>query len=227
MTVLTRIRLDSASRGVTRELADPVAVHRRTMSAFKTVEGSPARETLGVLWRVDTDSSRRSMLLVQSNEPGDWNVLPDGWVGSVDTKNIDGVLDSLRSGQTLRFRLRANATRKINTKTGDDGVRRNGQRVPLRSTEKALEWLARHGQAAGFDLVEDIGAPSVDMRSESPASGPRTGGPVTVEAVRFEGLMVVKDAVRLAYATRTGIGPAKAFGCGLLSLAGVHRPEHL
>ncbi|NUQ01432.1 MAG: type I-E CRISPR-associated protein Cas6/Cse3/CasE, partial [Armatimonadetes bacterium] len=37
--------------------------------------------------------------------------------------------------------------------------------------------------------------------------------------VDFEGLLIVTDPPRFCEALRRGIGPAKAFGCGLLSVA--------
>ena len=42
---------------------------------------------------------------------------------------------------------------------------------------------------------------------------------MTIEAVRFEGTLIVNDPTVLVSAVRSGIGPGKAFGCGLLSLA--------
>jgi len=223
MTSLARIYLDPASPTVVRDLGDPVALHRRIMSAFAQVDHGPAREALGVLWRLDTDAARRPLLLVQSCSPGSWDDLPSGWATSVEAKEIGRLLDGLRAGQRCRFLLRANATRKVNTKTGDDGRRRNGQRVPLRSPERALEWLVRKGQAAGFELVKGATASSVEVRPEPPVTGRRKGFVVTIEAVRFEGQFIVTHAVRLAQAVRTGVGPAKAYGCGLLSLIPLSR----
>jgi len=37
--------------------------------------------------------------------------------------------------------------------------------------------------------------------------------------VQFNGRLQITDAARFITAVQTGIGPAKAFGCGLLSLA--------
>jgi CRISPR system Cascade subunit CasE len=42
---------------------------------------------------------------------------------------------------------------------------------------------------------------------------------LTHHAVRFDGLLVVTDPERLRHALRAGIGSAKGFGFGLLSLA--------
>jgi CRISPR system Cascade subunit CasE len=42
---------------------------------------------------------------------------------------------------------------------------------------------------------------------------------VSLSRVCFEGVLEVRDAGLLAGALAAGIGPGKAFGCGLLSLA--------
>jgi len=223
MTTLTRLRLNPTSRSLLRELADPVALHRRIMATFDHVDGADARAQLGILWRLDTEGRHSPVLLVQSHQGSAWDRLPEGWAQQVDTKDIDPALDAISSGQALRFKLRANATRKIDTKTGQDGIRRNGQRVPLRSAEAAVSWLRRHGESSGFRLVDGTGGPVVDVRPEAPTSGRRKNGTVTVEPVRFEGLLLVENPGALVSAIRSGIGPGKAFGCGLLSLAALPR----
>jgi CRISPR-associated protein Cas6/Cse3/CasE subtype I-E len=42
---------------------------------------------------------------------------------------------------------------------------------------------------------------------------------LTLNIVQFDGYLQVIDPDKLLTALRQGIGPAKAFGCGLLSLA--------
>lgn len=224
MTVLTRIEMEPANAVVQRDLGDAGAMHRRTMGAFATGDRGRARHALGVLWRVDwSPGGRLPLLLVQSNEAGEWDGLPAGWARSVAAKRVDQALEAVCQGQTLRFRLRANVTRKIDTKTFDDGVRRRGRRVPVRAEGGALAWLIRHGQAAGFILAGGPGHLSVDLRHEPPALARRPGGVVTIEAIQYDGYLVVTDPASLAQAVRTGIGPGKAFGCGLLSLAPASR----
>lgn len=240
MTYLARIYLNMTRRTVIWDIRNHVAVHKRVMSVFPHVDSGKARESLAVLWRLDTNAEQRPFLLVQSNTPGLWDNLPAGWATSVEVKEIDRLLDGLRTGQRCRFLLRANATRKINSTTGEDGQHRNGQRVPLRSPESALEWLERKGQEAGFELVKKLSVEQrgdtaatqqgsqtkpeqgvnhfVDVRLEPSTTGKRGGAFVTIEPIRFEGQLIVTDPARLAQAVRTGIGPAKAYGCGLLSL---------
>jgi CRISPR system Cascade subunit CasE len=46
---------------------------------------------------------------------------------------------------------------------------------------------------------------------------------VTLAGVLFEGLLEVTDPDNLRLAIREGIGPGKAIGCGLLSVAPLRR----
>lgn len=218
MTTLTRIRLQRGSRDVLRTASNPVELHRRVMTGFAHVGGQAARASLGVLWRFELDAARRPTLTVQSEGEGDWSAIADV-AESIESKSIDAMLAALQPEQELRFLLRANASRKIQSASTPGGERRNGTRVPLRSPDSALDWLVRHGEAAGFVVVDGPGAPAVDIRSEAPSRGRRGASVVTVEATRFEGLLAVRDPVALAAAVRAGVGPAKAYGCGLLSLA--------
>ena len=120
-----------------------------------------------------------------------------------------------------RFRLRANVTRKIRTKS-EGGQSSNGARVPLRDDAQRLAWLVRKGAAAGFVLVTDVtdvGQPDVVIIDEGKSQGRRDGKRLVFEGVRFDGRLRVTDPHRFIEALRAGIGPAKAYGYGLLSIA--------
>ena len=159
---LSRLAINPRSRDVQQDLADIYQMHRTVMSAFPHVEGKDAaRAELAVLYRLETvERSREVVLLVQSQNPPDWSHLTRGYLaadsGEVEnpaTKDISRGMQALREGQVLRFRLRANPTRKIETKSTPDGQRRNGRRVDLRTEQLQLEWLARRAEQAGFALV--------------------------------------------------------------------------
>jgi CRISPR system Cascade subunit CasE len=218
MTRLARLQLSPGSRILVRDLGDVVRMHNRVMSAFPHSCAGNARAELGVLWRVDQPSGRPPTIFVQSAVEGDWNRLPQGWASRVETKGLDDFFAGFAGGMRLRFRLRANATRRIETKSDPGGPRRNGRRVPLRDPEAAVAWLSRHGTDSGFQLVKGDVVPMATASAEAPISGRRQGSIVTVEATLFEGLLAVTDPDRLRHAVRAGLGPAKAYGCGLLSL---------
>ncbi|MGH2966458.1 MAG: type I-E CRISPR-associated protein Cas6/Cse3/CasE [Solirubrobacterales bacterium] len=227
---LSRLILNPRHRDARRDLGDCVALHRTVMSAFPDVPAQPARQALGVLWRLEPDPrSQQVRLLVQSASAPDWSRLPPGYLdpGSVTAvKEVDAALASLHEGMRLQFRLQANPTRKIDTKSSSDGARRNGRRVPLRGDEEIISWLARHAPPAGFELETEPGQtdaavlvrPSGDLVGRQHGQG---GQPtrITIRGFVIEGLLVVRDAELFRQAISQGIGPEKAYGCGMLSVA--------
>jgi CRISPR system Cascade subunit CasE len=226
---LSRLVLDPRNRAVRHALGDLQAMHRAVMAAFPDVGGSDARARHGVLWRLEPDPrAGATVLLVQSASEPDWSRLPSGFLADIPaTRPIDRALEVLAPGVRLRFRLLANPTRKIDTKSGDDGARRNGHRVPLRDEAALLAWIVRKGTDAGFSVGDDVAAAarSVVVRPLGDAIGRRgrdgegRTSRLTLRGVTFEGLLTVTDAERLRQAVTQGIGPGKAYGCGLLSLA--------
>lgn len=237
MIYLSRLIINLDSRAVRRDLADCQALHRTIMRAFPTVtEGSEgARERFGVLFRLE--EGRRTgappSLLVQSRIEPDWAGLPEGYLlETADApvnpacKRVDERYGALAPGAVLRFRLRANPTRKVETKSGPDGARRNGRRIGLRNEAERIAWLQRKGETGGFRLRAVRGQPLVANAQTGletvTGSRARAGGStahLTFEAVLFEGILEVTDPDCFLKTLAEGIGPAKAYGFGLLSIA--------
>ena len=232
---LSRLAINPRNRTAQQDLADVYRMHRTVMSSFPHVEEArDARAELGVLYRLEVGERGGDVaLLVQSGVSPDWSNLEHGYLaapgGDVEnpaTKDVSKALESLHEGQVLQFRLRANPTKKIETKSAPDGQRRNGRRVDLRTEQLQVEWLSRRAEQAGFALVPtglSGGVPAVRVgASERVASRRRR---ISLATVLFEGVLEVTDADQFRHAIAAGIGPAKAFGCGLMSLAS-HRRDH-
>lgn len=102
-----------------------------------------------------------------------------------------------------------------------------GKRVEIRGEEERIAWLQRQGARCGFALTQvslvDRPLPASRADPGGTVTGARraSGDPLTFGTALFEGELEVTDAAALLAAWRTGIGPGKAFGCGLLSLAPV------
>lgn len=223
---LTRIFIDEKCAAVRADLRSPTGLHRTIMRAFPSDLGERPRKKLSVLYRVDSDRDGRLAILVQSLEVPDTSTWPVGYVLSPD-HDLDLALGSLDEnpatrdlrvdherfapGRAFMFRLLANTTRKINTKSGADGARRNGQRVPVRGLEARIGWLRRRSEMAGFQTDEG----SLRAVEVSPV-GAR--GSVTLAGTLFEGSLRIRDVEAFRGAVREGIGPGKAYGFGLLSL---------
>ncbi len=226
---LSRLHVDQQSRAVRRDLGDLQALHRTIMSAFPATDRD-ADAAGRVMWRLEAGDHRdHIVLLVQSTAAPDWSRLARGYLADdhPEVKPIDAVIAALAAGMSLRFRLVANPTVKIDTKSGPEGVRRNGRRVPLRGDEALLAWLVRKGADAGFTVGPDAAAAAravvvrplgdlVGWRANDPGDGAQR---LTLRGAAFDGVLTVTDADRLRAAVTSGIGSGKAYGFGLLSLA--------
>jgi CRISPR system Cascade subunit CasE len=145
----------------------------------------------------------------------------------------------LRTGDVLRFSLRANATVARRPAGTADRVRgkpcdvvmdalyrvpRGPERAAARNEAIATtghQWLCARGMTGGFRLAD------------GEAAGGHGGGCVTGYRVMqldhrndsmrfgvldFDGLLIVDDPIRLLDAIAHGFGRAKAFGCGLMMI---------
>jgi CRISPR system Cascade subunit CasE len=215
------------------DLADCVSMHRTLMRAFPDgIAPEAARSAIGLLYRIEYERSGVPRILVQSQIRPDWRRLPAGWhaAGLVpQVKDIGPLLDCIEVGMALRFRLLANPTRKICTKSGVDGTRSNGKRVELRGDDQWLAWLARKGEQHGFRVgeVQATELPDVVAQKIGRVVGRKEGTTgtrkLTFFGVLFEGALEVCDRARFLAAVRAGVGPGKAFGFGLLSVARLPR----
>lgn len=231
---LSRLILNPRHRQVQEDLADCQALHRTIMSGFPDLAGTDgARAELGVLYRLERGGrGGLPVLLVQSREAPDWSRLPAGYLAALPdqdnptSKMIAPAFDAIREGMLLRFRLRANPTRKIDTKSGPDGRRRNGRRVELRRDDQLEDWLRRKAEASGFRVLSARNraeTPNARVVAEGKIKGRRNSarGPATMTfaAILFDGALEVTDAALFRRALEQGIGPGKAYGFGLLSVA--------
>lgn len=122
--------------------------------------------------------------------------------------------------QQFRFRLRCNPVKAV--KDDRKGmVTRNGTtytrslRVPLINETEQQHWLERKLEQVGaqLQLVNVIQeAPLYFRKNREKRSG-------KIQPVLFEGVLLVREHQSFYQAVIDGIGPAKSFGMGLLSLA--------
>jgi len=191
----------------------------------------------GFLFRIDPvpwSSPSRHVITVQSTTRPDWGYAFHNAPEFLDVPEYAGenpkvvsFSPDFRKGEHLRFRLRANPTKRSPfppeawlEKAGNN--RAKGKRVGLISEEEQRKWLERRAVPAGFRLA------AFDARSEGltrhgkpdpQGRGTAQGWKQTMLAVLFEGILEVTDPIAFAATASAGIGTGKAFGFGLLSLA--------
>lgn len=203
---LSKLTLNSVPvcKQVLRDLASPYELHRSIMRAFaRDPDGQAGR----VLFRLEAPSRNQPpVVLVQSERKPDWSKLDalPGYLSSAESKEIKL---SFESGRRLRFRLRANPT-----------VKQNGARHGLHKHEDQCDWLVRKGQQGGFRLVDFAVRRAV--KTVSPSVGNANHHKAQTHlSVDFEGILEVTDAKEFLKTIQSGVGPAKGYGCGLLSVA--------
>ena len=120
----------------------------------------------------------------------------------------------LEEGAQLRFRLRANAIKTIK----DEKKRLDGRgeikrcRVPLLKEQELHQWLERK-----FSLAARL--EHIESTNELPLFFSKNGTGGKIQSINFEGILTVTHVPALMSLLKNGVGPAKAMGCGLLSLA--------
>lgn len=186
-----------------RALTDVYRLHQLVMKGF-TAYSSTDR----VLYRVEPEERNGQMtVLVQSLQKPDWNCFADSnrGVASARVKEFSTVF---KAGDSYNFRLRANPV-----------VTRDGKRHGLIRDESLLEWLGKKEQKIGVRFgsmsIVDEGYVTGTKGSEDKKHR------MSLKIARFEGFLEIVEPVLFQETFSSGIGPAKAFGCGLLSLARV------
>ena len=171
----------------------------------------------GFLYRIDPASGGHAHILVQSAIRPNWEYAfhnaPYLVVEPVEVREMTVFVEK---GKTYRFCLEANPTRKICTKTGPDGKKRNGRRVPVQ-VENMKSWLEDRCQKNNFGFVinsdETYVEPGYALMRKNP-----NGDVSKLRTARFEGQLTVSDLEAFVRCATKGIGPAKSLGFGLLSV---------
>lgn len=208
--ILTQMHLNSRRAGARKLLGSPQAMHAAVLSGFPA--GLDAQRPL---WRVDLDDPLRPTLYVLSKsrpdlthivEQGGWPSLPD-----VLSASYAPILDSLEEGQSWAFRLTSNPTHRGTV---------NGQKKILGHVTVAQQmgWLLGKAESLGMGLGDED-EPTFQLTSRAARQFRRGGDLVTINTATFNGVLEVKDPELFKQALVGGIGRAKAYGCGLLTLA--------
>jgi|GEM_PF-6409013 len=198
---ITQIVIDCMDRHAMRTLSDIYRLHQLVMTGFMQYD-EPSR----VLFRVEPEVRETFVrLLIQSHLKPSWEQT-DQWQRSIIAVQIKEFSPQFRKGTQFRFRLRANPV-----------VKKNGKRQGLIRDEVIVEWLKSKEERIGATF------PSVLSIDEGYVTGNKKVGEkidrVNIKTVRYEGSLKVTDANKFHEAFTKCIGPAKAFGCGLISLA--------
>jgi len=194
---LSRLRVNPLSRQARKMITDIYQLHGMVMSGFKPYTTGPR-----VLFRVEPELKNNLMtILVQSPVAPEWGRLEELGRGLISFE-FRPYEPKIGNGVCLRFRLRGNPT-----------VKREGKRYGLIRDEALEGWMARKTEKMGVRLL------SLSVRDEGYIHGFKGKSKISLKTALFDGQFQVLDSEGLMQTLAQGLGPAKGFGCGLLSIA--------
>jgi CRISPR system Cascade subunit CasE len=195
---LSQLLLNPRSRQVRVDLADRYELHRTILNAFP--ETLPDDER--VLYRVEEGTLEPIIrLLVQSQTTPNWEAIPrlrGNYL--LDVPQVRTVVVRTPTGVPVRFRLQANPT-----------VKRDGKRHAIYKNTDLEGWLVKKTTQSGF-TVDPAHMNIVKLGKK------RGKGDKVWNAVQFDGVLTVTDTDLFTQTVQKGVGSAKAFGFGLLSI---------
>jgi len=204
---LSRLTLNR-SRTAMLWSSNPYRVHQRLMMA--------CADDPRLLFRIEA-GEQKSQVLVQTHQTPAWNSAFDEFdvlLREPEHKAFDPVL--VNDG-VYRFRLLANPTAK-KTLEKNDGEKHK-TRLGIFKEADQIEWLKRKLAESGAELIHWRVNPRGMVYSRK---NPQKDNQTQVHyAVLFEGILKVIRSEELLHALQTGIGTAKGYGFGLLSLGRV------
>ncbi|MGP3749870.1 type I-E CRISPR-associated protein Cas6/Cse3/CasE [Streptomyces sp. IBSNAI001] len=191
-----------------------------------------------MLYVVSPDRPDMTHLVEQAGWPAAASASAPGW----ESRPYGPFLDRLAAGDQWAFRLTANPVHHIRRKDHEP-TKRTAHVTPVHQ----MGWLLKRQEACGFRVLEKpdglrllpsgtthTGQPHHGDRyeltvhdrralsfakSRGPATGTARRAPVNLVTVTFDGRLEITDPELLRRTLRQGLGKAKAYGCGLLTLA--------
>lgn len=174
-------------------------IHKAIMQLFPETLPGPTNErrtTSAILYRIETDPTPH--ILLQTLTP----VLPE-YRNEVEETDLMPVLTNLTQNTTVAFRTRINAVRRNET---------NNSREPI--TPEQLPGKLLHPTNTSGLLNGALTNITILDTHHSVLHNNRT----PINTYRVTGLAQIDNPETLAHKIVHGIGPARSYGCGLLSI---------
>jgi CRISPR system Cascade subunit CasE len=208
---LSRIALDAERRETMQALAWPQYLHA-------AVEQSCPFPGQRKLWRIDWLGEACYLLLLSQLRPDFASIIEKfGYTeGRGESKDYNPLLARLQKGQVWRFRLRANPV--IYRSRENRQPLDRGKVFAHATSQQQKQWLLDRAEKYGFLLAEDA-FEVVHTEWKIFRKNPAGKNEVKLRIATFEGVLTISDLERFKHALLSGIGRAKAYGCGLLTIA--------
>lgn len=217
---LTRMSLNGARRGARKLLSSPQAMHAAVLSSFPP---GASQESGRVLWRLDRNDNALALYVSSSRRPDLTHVIEQaGWPSlneTWQTVDISPFLGRLEAGQRWAFRVTGNPTHAVR-----EGERGRGKVMAHVTVDQQIGWLLQKAERHGFVVPSNVfDEPELRLHDRRVHRFARRSDgaerTVVLGTATFDGVLEVVDPEALRAAIVDGIGRAKGYGCGLLTLA--------
>ena len=225
---LSEVRLNPLRRGTQRLVASPQRIHA-------AVEGVAPPGERRVLWRLERKEHEYCLLIQSPEVPSLEHIVdqagwPDTASGTPRVADLSQLLRSAAIGREFGFKIKLNtvsSSKTVSSPTAGqsrqlEGARRS-VRLGHRTISHQMAWFVeKFGQGSsdwGFEVLDKLAEPLTIVSREQLCFPRRESGKVTLDTATFQGVLRVSDRERFQTVIQSGIGKAKAYGCGLLTLA--------
>ncbi|MCE1190383.1 MAG: type I-E CRISPR-associated protein Cas6/Cse3/CasE [Ignavibacteria bacterium] len=205
---ISKLYLNLRSRQVQKELREPYEMHRTLAKAFSD---DPLAGPERVLFRVEPELGKIVTVLVQSLQCPDWTRLTkEGYFyhSSNNAVMVKEFSADFANNSLFYFRLRANPTKRD---------KNSGKRIAIYGEDALQNWLNRKACQAGFEILRVEIIKEREYTSHISSEGQLHTGKHA--SCLFQGILRVTEQQAFNKAVEQGLGSAKGFGFGLLSLA--------
>ncbi len=204
---LSRIPLDISNRKTQIALVSPNKFHGAIEESFDEKQERN-------LWRIDVLQGKTYLLILSRIKP-DLEYIAEQFGKKDDcgeTKTYEALLNRIRKDSIWQFRLVANPTRSVKSENGRG-------KVTAHTVEAfQLEWLNKQSVKKGFRVLPDtLRVTGANWKIFYKKNRKQQ---VRLLEVAYEGKLKVENVEVFINTLINGIGREKAYGMGLLTIAG-------
>lgn len=217
---ITRFAINPQRRGARKLLTSPQAMHAAVLSGFADPEPT---EHGRVLWRVDRIGPQTALYIVSPRQPDLSHLVEQaGWptTEAWESRPYVRFLDQIQAGQRWGFRLVANPVHAV--RASEPGTRGTVRAHVTVSQQE--QWLLARAAKAGFEITlwdpeRPESGSQLAVTERKTVEFKRQNSTVTLSTARFDGFLTVLDPEVFRRTLTHGIGRAKGYGCGLMTIA--------
>lgn len=194
---LSLLELNTQNKEVRRDVANQYEMHSTLKRAFTNINER-------FLWRLENKYRGYPAIIVQSASKPSWgNITIEDYFINYEFKDYN-ITEFLNNREILRFRIEANPT-----------IKKDGRRRALITIEEQRTWIYEKAKKSGFNIQ----ALTIEKPQLISVTKRKTGDVIQIHSVLYEGILQIISIELFIRALESGLGPAKAFGFGLLSVA--------